>query len=226
MRDQSRPSQRYRSAASSAGFSFCIPLLALLLATFGLGGCGGATWVDQVTVAEGAAGKQLRGVLVIGLSDNNERRRAFEEQLAQVLGQQGVKTTVGSDVAPNYSQLTRDYIKSILPKLDVDTVLVTKVTAFTSETVESIAVTTAPPEKFAGGFAGNYDRSWGADAAWLGKRIDVANLETSLYDTATENRFMFVRSKSIDLRDIDRAISSLVRLIVDKLDDEGFLRQR
>jgi len=214
----------HRSTVGSVGVRICIPLLALLLATISLSGCQAGTRAEQVTVAESAAGKTIRGVLVIGLSENHHRRRVFEEKLAQALSSRGVETIVGSDVAPTYSHLTKDHIKSILPKLEVDSVLVTKVTAVTSETVYSAMGTSTPPEKFTGGSWGHHYRNWAAEANDPTKvRFDVAQLETSLYDVGSEDRLLQVKSRSFNLRAIDKAISKLVSLIIDELDAQKFL---
>jgi hypothetical protein len=185
--------------------------------------CGAQTNLVRTWREPAYAGRDVKRVLVIGLTPNQKNRKVFEYALAAQL--QGLKyqPLAGIDVLPKDRMADREAIAALVKERGIDIVLVSRLVSLQTETEYVPPAVYAPATAshamypyYAGGYATVYQPGYVTER-------QVVYLETNAYDAPQEQLVWSGLSKTFDYSDIEGVSDSVAKTIVKALQDQGVI---
>lgn len=188
-----------------------------------LSGCS-ATKLEMVWHDSSAHKGPLRKVLVLGLSDKESRRRAFESQFSDHFQKAGVtaiasvgKVNLGSDVS-------KDEVVAQIKSQDVDAVVVSRFLGVDTQThVTPPSVTTFPETMTFGRYYATAQRE--VYTPGYSTQFSVYRIETNIYDATTEALIWSGTSATTDPGSADYLIKSVATAIIKDLRKQGLIEK-
>jgi hypothetical protein len=194
------------------------------LALVVLTSCGG-TNLTYVWKDPRYGGGSLRSVLVVGVSEEEDRRRLFEAVFVQEFEKRGIKAVASIKVLGPDTKLTRDTVKAEADRLRVDAVLATRlISAGKEETYQPPSVSTMPSD-----YARSLDLylyGFGGQSAYPGThgKHFVVRLETNVFDTDTEQLIWTASSQAVEPESVREIVESLCENVMNRLREDRLLR--
>ena len=187
---------------------FILAVISLLLMT----SCA-TTKLYSVWRDESYSGK-IKKVFIIGASPKPDIRRLFERKFVNQLKSRGVDAVASNQVLPSDKMLDKETIISKIKGLDIDTVLITRVT-------EKKTIVAA-----FGGWYDSYSEGFGGGFSGATFEDELVSLETNLYEVRTEKLIWSASSETVFMeeRSILRTIKSLVKVMATQLSKEKFIK--
>jgi len=160
---------------------------------------------------------KVSDILIVGISDNPQRRTLFENLFYDELAKIGVSSLASHSVSGLENKPTADQIKLMLPDLGVNAVIATRLLGIDEETVYHKASYNE--------FGRHYYDVASAIGAQQGyyERYTVVSLETNLYDVATSKLIWSAHSKNIDPKSAEAVAADLIESVIKGLKESGFI---
>jgi hypothetical protein len=164
-------------------------------------------------------------VLVVGVSEEEDRRRLFEAVFVQEFEKRGIKAVASIKVLGPDTKLTRDTVKAEADRLRVDAVLATRlISAGKEETYQPPSVSTMPSD-----YARSLDLylyGFGGQSAYPGThgKHFVVRLETNVFDTDTEQLIWTASSQAVEPESVREIVESLCENVMNRLREDRLLR--
>jgi hypothetical protein len=196
-----------------------------LLAATALPGCGArtkltGTWQDP-EVQPGT----FKKVLVMGLSPNEGRRRAFESKMVEQFEKQNVGAISSSDYMPLDEKLTEENFATYFGDTGVDCILVSRLVGEDKATIYTPGYSYSVPSPYYNDLHGYYDTWWGvASSPGYMTTYDVVKIETNLYSQGKKLIWTGI-SETFDFRDALDGIESFSKVVVPRLVKNGLFVQ-
>lgn len=197
-------------------------VLALFLAFFVLPGCSTTTSVTGVWKKSDYNNTPFESILVVGLTKNNANKFLWENKMATLLRQAGVKNAITTlNAFPNYRQESAIDIQEIIDyvtKNNIEGVLITRLVDTTKETVYQ----PRPGNYYAGSYQyyRNY-RHYYSRARVHVKGINVTKttllLETNLYQVKDQELVWSLASETIQSGNVGFLIDSVSQKVLGAL---------
>ncbi len=166
------------------------------------------TWKDKAY--EGKAQKMV----VMMLARTQYLRDMFEGQFVAELGKRGNKATQSHKIVPFEELKDKELVKSKIKSTDADTILIARLVGTkTIETFEPGAIHGIPLHH---DYWGSFYEIVSVDYGYTGD-IEVAYLETNLYDVKTEKLIWSARSKTERSYGEQQLINEFIGIIVKKM---------
>jgi len=170
-----------------------------------------STWTDPKY-----RGSQYSHLLVIGVAEQEDIRRSFEEKFVERLEAGGIKAVESSSVMSKDQKIDTETILAVVKKTEVDGVLLTYLLAVEEKEVANPGATYSRADDYHGGtipdLSSAYDYRSGPQ--YYTTRVKV-RLETNLYDAKTEQKVWSARSRTLNPKSdtalMDSVIDSLVK---------------
>ena len=182
------------------------------------------TKLSSVWRDESYSGK-IKKVFIIGASPKPDIRRLFESKFADQLKYRGLDAVASDQVLPSDKMLDKETIVSKIKGLDIDTVLITRLTG------KKVVTTSADwYGNYSGGFRGDFRRDlrgdFGEGFSKTTFKDELVSLETNLYEVRTEKLIWSVSSETLFMeeRSIYKIIKSLVKVMATQLSKEKFIK--
>ncbi len=175
------------------------------------------TWRDPTYT-----GRNVKKVLVIGLSPTAKNQQAFEYAVADRLQKVGVQPFPGYDVLPRGKMADEETIKAVVAKEGIEIVIVTKVVTMRSETEYVPGTYTPSPyyhgmsPYYAAGYSAVYSPGYVNEA-------QAVYLETNAYDVEARKLVWSGLTRTFDYSSVDQVVVSVAPTIVRALQDQGVL---
>ena len=186
-------------------------------------GCGATTnltgmWEDP-ELTEG----EFKKVMIIGLSDQEGRRRAFEDEMKKQFESKQVDAVASSEHMPLDDEMIEEAFKRYCEGLGIDAILVSRLVGVDQKVSYSPGYTYAVPYGYYNGFYGYYATSWGvvSSPGYL-STYEVANVETNLYRASDHKLVWSGVSETFNYSDALDRIQSFSRSVVPQLVKKGF----
>jgi hypothetical protein len=189
-------------------------------------GCAGTTtslkhvWMDQ-----GIRQEPIKKIMIIGIHESSMIRRVFEEQIAASFESRGVTAISSLELIPPNKEIDRDLIKSAIEGSDVDAVLVTRLIGIDKQTEWVQGSDYVVPRGHYNTFYGYYSTTYQVvhDPGYL---VDytIVNLETNIYDVATEKLVWAALSETFDPQSSLEIIDSLGKKVIRELSESGMIK--
>jgi hypothetical protein len=187
-------------------------------------GCA-STKLSEAWVDSSYTGGPLESVLVVGLSENVRRRGLFEEELTSRFNSRGVSALASMGVVASNESLDEESIKKKARELGMKSVIVTKLLSVDKEQYYVPGTPYTPYYGYGRGAYGYYDRAYIRDynPGYLAE-YEIVNLETNLYEVATDKLIWSAASQTIDPQSVEKVVQRLSGEIIDDLTKRGLLK--
>jgi len=178
-----------------------------------------STWTDPKY-----RGSQYSHLLVIGVADQEDIRRSFEEKFVERLEAGGIKAVESSSVMSKDQKIDKETILAVVEKTEVDGVLLTYLLAVEEKEVANPGATYSRADDYHGGtipdLSSAYDYRSGPQ--YYTTRVKV-RLETNLYDAKTEQKVWSARSRTLNPKSDTALMDSVIDSLVKDLKKNKFL---
>ncbi len=177
-------------------------------------------WVDPDIT------KHYNDILVIGISESEQNRRAYESYFVTEL------EAIGAEAVPSYKlikagvKIDRESVSKAIKGLDIDGVIVTHLIGVDEETVYRPSMDYMPV--YSGGYYGGLYSYYPHVNTYVTRpgyytTHDTYMLETNLYDVESEELVWSAHSRSFAPESVDEVIVDLTRLVIGDLKEKGLL---
>jgi hypothetical protein len=187
-----------------------------------MAGCGATTNLTGMWEEPGLQKGAFKKVLIIGLSDNEGRRRAFESEMATQFEKKKVAAVASIQHMPLDAEMNEDSFNRYFGDMGIDAVLISRLVGVDQKVSYSPGYTYAVPHGYYNGFYGYYNTSWGvvSSPGYL-STYEVANVETNLYRVSDVTLVWSGISETFDHSDALDGIRSFSRSVVPQLVKKG-----
>lgn len=175
----------------------------------------------------------FKKLLVIGVAEDQEGRRAFEDAFAGAINAQGGVASASSEQLPKSEQLSEDEVRSAVEAGGFDGVLITRLLAVDKQQQYTPASTYNNPRTryYAGGgglygygFYGFYGTTYTqVHEPGYFETSTTIRLETNLYSVATDSLVWTAQSDTVDPTSIPDIRESMTAAVAKKLKEEKLI---
>jgi hypothetical protein len=179
------------------------------------------TWRDP-----NYSGGPLKDILVLGVSDQQGRRRVFEDTFAQAFKTIGVNSVAGYTVLPGEnSKPDQKTINQAVASQQTDGVLVTHLLGVDEKEIYHPPMAYSFPRSYrVGGYYGHYITVWDyVHQPGYYSQHQFVRLESNLYATKSGKLIWSAQSETIDPESANALIESLSREVIANLKKEGLI---
>lgn len=197
--------------------------LGTLAAMLLLGGCA-STRVINAWHEDRYTGPKLERFLVIGLSNNPNRRRYFETAFSSVLAEAGIAAEASFRLIPE-DDITdeKEVIEAAIRQTSADAILTTRLVDISRE--QSYV-----PPSFEYAPVGFYDYYYPTHRMLFRPGYVVTNttvlLETNVYASSSKALLWTGTTRSFNPASADRVVRELAGIVIDRLAEHGFIATR
>lgn len=190
--------------------------IALALAALVLGGCATTRPVHEWR-SEGFTGS-IDTVLVIAAVKRSTQRRVFEDLFADALASHGVTATPSYTLMTSEVEISRETVERAIRGQNIDAVLVTRLLG-----VEEVETYQPPTVLYYGSYDSYYHHALTEVSPGYYRRYKVLTLETTLYDTASEELIWSMQSEAIEPSTPRTLLEDQINLTIERLAAQGLL---
>jgi hypothetical protein len=209
-------------------------LFIFLVAVSALAACSKTTTnISQSYRNPGFEETVFKKLFVIGVAENQESRKAFEDAFAKAIAAEGGGAQASWSLLPQSTKLEEEEIRAAIEGGDFDGVLITRLLSVDKdqEYVEPKAYTNAQTRYYAGGgglYGYGYYGFYGTTYAKVHEpgyfeTSTTIRLETNLYSVATSGLVWTGQSETIDPESIPDARASMTAAVAKKLKEEKLI---
>jgi hypothetical protein len=209
-------------------------LFIFLVAVSALAACSKTTTnISQSYRNPGFEETVFKKLFVIGVAENQESRKAFEDAFAKAIAAEGGGAQASWSLLPQSTKLEEEEIRAAIEGGDFDGVLITRLLSVDKdqEYVEPKAYTNAQTRYYAGGgglYGYGYYGFYGTTYAKVHEpgyfeTSTTLRLETNLYSLATNGLVWTGQSETIDPESIPDARASMTAAVAKRLKEEKLI---
>jgi hypothetical protein len=175
------------------------------------------SWKD-----EQYTGGPLSKLLVIGVAQNTQNQRNFEDEFVKRLEERGTAALASYRIFGAEARLEREVVENKVRDSDISAVLVTKLVGSKIETVHHPATTSV---NRSGGWHGYYSGSWDVTHRPAStEQYEVLSLESNLFDSQTSKLIWSASFETVVERTPQELIKSFVDVALKSLVEEQLVR--
>ena len=201
------------------------PLVALGTAIAVVAGvsCATKTELSGVWKSDASAIRPMNQILVIGIAENDIKRRGFEDGFATALGEQGVDAVPSYRVLPNPERLSKESIQQAIRGRGFQGVVATQLVQIDEQENYVPPQTYVTPSYHGRGLYGYYGRSYEVvHQPGYTVHTTIVRLETHLYDASSAELVWAAHSDTINPTSIDDGVQSVAKKLSERLAADGF----
>jgi len=170
----------------------------------------------------------LNNVMVVGVSDNDKKRKVFEDVFVEAFNKNGIKAIASMDVIPFGKPLDKDTLKGAALEHGMEAILVTHLIQAGMSTKHGPPPTGAPTRRHYGQY-GQFGTYYGMvsmqrNMADYSSRKMRVSLQNNLYNTDTENLIWSATSESVEPKTVREIVEQLTGPVMKDLRDSKLIR--
>jgi len=202
-------------------------LTSALFAVLLLGACskstGAKTTIPQYERMSGYDGVVFKSLFVIGVGENDEKRRVFEDAFAKALATDSTHAQPSYERLPQSGLLTEQELATAIGADEFDGVLITRLVSVDEEEeyVEGKTYRVQRARLMEGYYQGSYKT---VHEPGYYERTTTYRLETTLHAVSDRGLVWSGHSATVDPASVDDGIDSLTRTVAAKLREQGLTR--
>lgn len=178
--------------------------------------------------------KSYNDILIIGIAESEQNRRAYESYFVEELRAKGVEAEASYKLIKSNEKIERKTVLKAIEGMEIDGVIVTHMTAVDEETIYR------PGMGYGGGYGG-YGAYGGYGGGLYGyyphvntyvhspgyyTTHETYTLETNLYDVKTEELVWSARSRTFSPESVEEVIVDLTKLLIKDLEDKNLIKKK
>jgi hypothetical protein len=160
-------------------------------------------------------------LFLIGVGENEEKRRLFEDVFSRVLSDDSANVTPSWKRLPQSSLLTETELEAVIGTNQFDAVLITRLVSVDEEYFEEQADGVQRAHPFEEYYQVSYEV---VHELGYYERRSTYRLETNLYSVREGGLVWSAHSAPVDPDPVEKDIDSLARAVAEKLRQEGLIR--
>ena len=178
--------------------------------------------------------KSYNDLLVIGIAQSEQNRRAYEGYFVEELSDRKIEAVASYKLIKSDSGMDRDTIVKAIDGLGIDGVIITHMVAVEEETVYR---NTGAGYGYGGMYGGYYGAGYyGSMYSYYPHvnsyvhnpgyydTLETYTLETNLYDVKTEELVWSARSRTFAPDSVDEVIVDLTKLLINDLEEKNLVK--
>jgi hypothetical protein len=201
-------------------------LFGFLVLFFMLASCASTTLTS--TWHDANYNRALDNVMVVGVSDNDKKRKVFEDIFVESFNKNGIKAISSMDVIPSGRPLDKDNIKGAALEHRIKAILVTSLIQAGMQTKHGPPPTGLPTRRHYGEYSqfGTYYGmvSMHRNMADYSSRKVRVSLQNNMYDTDTEKLIWSATSESVEPKTVREIVEQLSGPVMKNLRDSKLIR--
>jgi hypothetical protein len=176
--------------------------------------------------------KSYNDLLIIGIAESEQNRRAYESYFVEELGKLKIESVASYKLIKSDQTIDRDTILKAIEGLDIDGVIITHLVAVDEETVYR-------PGSY--GYGGMYGGYYGAgyygsmysyyphvnsyvhDPGYYSTH-ETYTIETTLYDVKSEELVWTARTRTFSPESVDEVIVDLTKLLISDMEEKNLIK--
>ena len=173
--------------------------------------------------------KSFNDILIIGIGESQQNRRAYESYFVEELNTQGIESVASYKIIRQNEDIDRNTVVKAIDGLNIDGVIVTHMVAVDEETVYRSSMNYMP--MYGAGYYGSMYSYYPHVNSYVHQpgyytTHETYTLETNLYDVETEEMVWSARSRTFSPESVDEVIVDLTRLLIADLKDKGLIKKK
>lgn len=173
--------------------------------------------------------KSYNDLLIIGISQSEQNRRAYETHFVKELKSMGTEAISSYKLIKSSEKINRDNVAKAIKGMDIDGVIVTHMVAVTEETIYRPAMDYMPIYSY--GYYGGLYSYYPHVSTYVHRpgyytRHETYTIETNLYDVESEELVWSARSRTFSPESVDEVIVDLTKLLIKDLADNNLIKKK
>ncbi len=173
--------------------------------------------------------KVYKDLLVIGIGESEQNRRAYESYFVEELAAIGVEAVASYKLIKSDQKIDRDTVAKAIEGLDIDGVLVTHLLAVDEETIYRPSMDYMP--MYGGGYYGGLYSYYPHVNSYVHRpgyytTHETYTLETNLYDVNSEELVWSAQTRTFSPESVQEVIVDLTRLLIKDLKDKNLIKAK
>jgi len=170
-------------------------------------------------------GPAYKKVMVVAMTKRIEMRQSFEDEFVRQLKSRGVESAACHECIPDPDKVTREELIKVSQGMGIEAYLIVRVLRLGTE-VQSYQGQSPSLMAANTGRDSMVDMQWFGPEPSMGKRSDVATLESRIYDGKTSNLVWRSTVDAVNPYGNEEQVPRFVSLIVKTLGDHNLIPAR
>ena len=172
--------------------------------------------------------KAYNDILVIGIAESEQNRRAYESHFVEDLKAIGVEGEASYKLIKE-SKINREVVTNAIKGMEIDAVIVTHLVGVDEETIYRPSMDYMP--MYGGGYYGGLYSYYPHVTNYVHRpgyytTHETYTLETNLYDVESEELIWSARSRTFAPESVDQVITDLTRLLIKDLSEKNLIKKK
>lgn len=181
------------------------------------------SWVEP------ANKKTYKDLLIIGIAESEQNRRAYESYFADDLKTMGIEAEASYKLIKSNQKIDRDTVSKAIAGLNIDGVIVTHLLAVDEETIYRPTMDYMP--MYGGGYYGGLYSYYPHVNTYVSRpgyytTHETYTIETNLYDVETEELVWSARTRTFSPESVDEVITDLTKLLIKDMVDKNLIKKK
>jgi hypothetical protein len=170
--------------------------------------------------------KIYKDLLIIGIGESEQNRRAYESYFIEELKARGIEAEASYTLIRQNQDIDRNTVVKAIEGKDIDGVIITHMVAVDEETVYRPSMDYMP--MYGGGYYGGMYSYYPHVNTYVSQpgyytTHDTYTLETNLYDVETEEMVWSARSRTFSPESVTEVIVDLTKLLINDLEEKNLI---
>ncbi len=170
-------------------------------------------------------GPAYKKIMVVAMTQRIEMRQSVEDEFVRQLKSRGVEAAACHECIPDPDKVTREELINVSQGMGIEAYLIVRVLRLGTE-VQSYQGQSPSPMAANTGRDSMMDMQWFGPDPSMGKRSDVATLESRIYDGKTSNLVWRSTVDAVNPYGNEEEVPRFVSLIVKTLGDQKLIAAR
>lgn len=178
--------------------------------------------------------KSYNDILIIGIAESEQNRRAYESYFVEALREKGTEAEASYKLIKSDQKIDRNTVAKAIEGMEIDGVIITHMTAVDEETIyrpgmgySAVGYGAYGYGGYGGGMYGYYPHvnSYVHSPGYYTTH-ETYTLETNLYDVVTEELVWSARSRTFSPESVDEVIVDLTKLLIKDLEEKNLIKKK
>ena len=178
--------------------------------------------------------KSYNDILIIGIAESEQNRRAYESYFVEALREKGAEAEASYKLIKSDQKIERNTVVKAIEGMEIDGVIITHMTAVDEETIyrpgmgySAVGYGAYGYGGYGGGMYGYYPHvnSYVHSPGYYTTH-ETYTLETNLYDVVTEELVWSARTRTFSPESVDEVIVDLTKLLIKDLEEKNLIKKK